>query len=100
MARNILIRGKTGEDAHFGIRQRSNGCLRAVSPCCARHMTEAFVLRCRGCKKEWNSLANKLDAYQLDCDVVVVPEDDIMLHALREWAERATGKPLELTVSS
>lgn len=100
----VLIKGNradpkdTREGTHFGVRQHSSGMLRACSPCCHRSLS-GDVLKCRGCGATWFHLAKELGAYQLNCELTVIDEP-FGISALREWAEKATGLSLELTVSS
>jgi hypothetical protein len=83
----IITHGST--PTGFGIRQRSNGNLRATSPCCGRTLSNGNA--CNGCNKFYNP-SLLVDGALLDGDVS--PTNPFV----NGWAASVTGYP-EVTVS-
>jgi hypothetical protein len=85
MAR-ILIKGEVAPVVRFGIRQHSDGTLKAASPCCNRSM-HGGILRCAGCGKDWVSEA--VSPWNLSGPIQVQMMND-SYEWLREWAAGIT----------
>lgn len=83
----IITHGST--PTGFGIRQRSNGALRATSPCCGRTIGNGGA--CNGCSKHYNA-ALLVSGALLDGDVKV---DNPFVNS---WVSQVTGYS-EVTVS-
>ena len=85
----IVAHGST--PTGFGIRQRSNGALRATSKCCGRTMTEVDMFaKCNGCSNHYN--ASLVSGALLDGDV---SPNHVNVH---QWVSNVTGYS-EVTVS-
>jgi hypothetical protein len=76
----IITHGST--PTGFGIRQRSNGALRATSPCCGRTLGDGNA--CKGCNKFYNA-SLLVDGAVLDGDVAVT---NPFVHS---WVSQITG---------
>jgi hypothetical protein len=83
----IIMHGST--PTGFGIRQRSNGMLRATSPCCGR--TIGNGVRCKGCSEQYDPMVQAGGAL-LDGDVS--PTSGVV----HQWVSNVTGYS-EVTVS-
>ena len=83
----IITHGST--PTGFGIRQRSNGALRATSPCCGRTIGKGD--KCKGCSEQYDS-AVQVSGALLDGDV---QPSSVFVH---QWVANVTGYS-EVTVS-
>lgn len=88
----------------FGIRQRSNGALRATSPCCGRSMvSKAYgIAECKGCSSavtQPNPLVEEQGRPTIDSDI----STNITLkgtYGIEWWVRTVTGIPdLEVEIS-
>lgn len=73
----------------FGIRQRGNGMLRPLSPCCGRSMEQINVTvtaRCKGCNADYTGAAND-QGCSLGNDVAPTIDADL----LNGWVRKVTG---------
>jgi hypothetical protein len=85
MTKYLLDNGKT--PTGFGVRLRSNGNLRATSPCCGRSMVGTAVA-CKNCTKSYDGMAESLSA-NLVGDIQL--DSPIAVSVAERWIERLTG---------
>jgi hypothetical protein len=85
MTQYLLENGKT--PTGFGVRLRSNGTLRAISPCCGRSMVGTAVA-CKNCTKSYDGQAHSLGV-NLIGDITI--DNPTSLHVAVQWIERLTG---------
>lgn len=79
----------------IGVRLRTNGTLRAISPCCGRSMQNVWA-SCKGCSATYGSLAEDIDA-SLIADIVI---KSVGWHeSAVAWIRNVTGIPnLEVNI--
>lgn len=70
-----------------GLRQRSNGSLRPLSPCCGRSMEGENNDACKGCGREWRGLVGTAT---LGNDVSLGMNTS-KNEVVRRWIGRITG---------
>lgn len=73
----------------FGVRQRSNGNLRAVSKCCGRSM-QSIDAFCKGCGASFREDAKTLGV-NLSGDIELT--EPVQVDVAARWIERVTGYP-------
>jgi hypothetical protein len=89
MTQYLLANGTT--PTGFGVRLRSNGTLRATSPCCGRSMTLASgCALCKNCNKDYLPRAEDLGV-NIVGDIPV--KDPVEQAAAEDWVARLTGYP-------
>lgn len=75
----------------FGVRLRSNGNLRATSPCCGRSISmKTGTAVCKGCGKDYLPLAESMFVNVVG-DIPI--QSEVERKAAEEWVARLTGYP-------
>lgn len=87
MTKYLLDNGTT--PTGFGVRLRSNGALRATSPCCGRSMTlKTGTAVCKGCNKDYLPVGESLHV-NIVGSIPLTTEYE--RQAAKEWIARLTG---------